>query len=227
MNQIYQLKTIYTTQNKSRSYPIELSAFHLPTDKLPINTHKTTALCKAGCKNYERNGGCPPFAPSCNEIIEKFRDSIIVYIKLLTEDYPPTSLSSNHYIRWNFTESFMPRLLRNIIKPITELLAGISLSSGHCSSCRPCNLKLGNKICLNPCNRTFSMEATGIDVSSLMATYSNSPIQWWKKDDPLYIPEYQMRVGIIFYNLDKQPPNINSLFTFIKNIDGISLIQEN
>jgi len=42
MKDIYHLQFIYTTQNKRENDPLELSAFSLPADKLPVNSNKPT-----------------------------------------------------------------------------------------------------------------------------------------------------------------------------------------
>jgi len=199
----------YRTKGKPyNEYPLEIGVFPLQTKDIPHNQLWTASLCKVGCSLYGRNGGCPPLAPNFTALSAKHDSALVFYIKLNTQDYPPKSLTGKHYVRWNFTETFMPRIMRSLLIAVVDEIGGVMLSCGHCIGCRKCGWKNGTNSCLNPKQRTFSLEATGIDVEKLMRENTDLPVLWWNQNNSQYIPQYQLRVGMILTNNSPTEPDI-------------------
>lgn len=191
----------YKTSSKNPNiYPLQVYCFTLDSHQIPSDKEQINNLCRIGCNLYARNGGCPPFSPDYKTLSSKYKNATVVYFKLLTSHYPPKSLSGKHYVRWNFTESFMPRLLRKSLLTLANKLEGIPLFCGHCIGCRKCGYKEGSNSCKNPAERTYSLESTGVNVSNLMMLYTDSPLLWWDISNKNYLPKYQLRVGIILHN---------------------------
>jgi hypothetical protein len=89
----------------------------------------------------------------------------------------------------------MTSLTNRLGKSISRKMKGYFLSSGNCHTCRPkrCAIKDGNN-CRNPIERAFSLESTGVLVTDLMRCIFNIDLQWWKRDDPSYIPKFMAKV---------------------------------
>jgi len=183
---------VYRTR-QGKPYPIEIGLAVVPVPCVRVDALATTEACKKGCGLYGRNGGCPPFSPEFHEIPGE--EMLILYAKLLTEHFPSRVLHGPYYSRWVFVETFMTPLMNRIGRALTSSLGGYFLSSGNCHSCRPkrCAVKDGLN-CRKPQVRTYSLEATGVLVTEMMNDIFGLELQWWRRDDPLHIPKYMVKV---------------------------------
>lgn len=186
------IKIEYKT-GSGKVYPLEIGYGQIPSMRVPVDVSATRQACQNGCKLYGRNGGCPPFSPTFHEICKK--NLLIIYAKLLTKYYPRKILAGPFYTRWAFVETFITTLTNKIGKDLAISLGGYFISSGNCRSCRPkrCAVKEGNH-CRNINIRTYSLESTGVLVVELMKHMFNLDLQWWKKHDHNYIPEFMVKV---------------------------------
>ncbi|RJR30444.1 MAG: hypothetical protein C4576_33520 [Desulfobacteraceae bacterium] len=186
------LSILYRT-GTGKEYPLELGYGVMKSDMVPVDHAATSEACKSGCNLYSRNGGCPPYAPNFEKLCGK--EIIVLYVKIHTRHYPSRVLAGPYYTRWVFVETFLTSLTNKIGKRLAEDLGGCFVSSGNCHSCRPkrCAVKEGGK-CRNPIARTYSLEATGVLVTSLMEQCFGIQLQWWRKQEPSYIPEYMVKV---------------------------------
>jgi hypothetical protein len=50
------------------------------------------------------------------------------------------------------------------------------------------------KKCRNPSERTYSLESTGVLVTKLMEDCFDIELQWWRKENPSYIPSFMVKV---------------------------------
>lgn len=180
-----------TTQGKP--YPLQVGFAVVPIGHVRIDIPATTEACKTGCGLYGRNGGCPPFSPNFDDI--PGHELLVLYAKLLTKHFPPRVLSGPYYSRWVFVETFLTPLMNRIGRGLAVCLGGYFLSSGNCQLCRPkrCAVKEG-LACRKPKGRTYSLEATGVLVTELMKDVFGLELQWWRRDDPVHIPEYMIKV---------------------------------
>ena len=188
-------QVIYETAKGNR-YPLEIgyrvtTSWGVPTDK-----KATMDACKHGCRLYGRNGGCPPFAPDFNEVCGN--ELLILYARLETKHYPLKVLQGSYYTRWVLVETLMTPLTNRIGKRLAVSLDGYFLSSGNCQVCRPkrCAVKQGKK-CRNPSRRTYSLEATGVLVTQLMKNCFGIELQWWRREDPSFVPDFMLKaIGV-------------------------------
>ena len=174
-------------------YPLEIGYALFSSKLVPVDQISTIEACRNGCRLYGRNGGCPPFSPNFSKISRS--NFLILYAKMLTKYYPPKVLNGAYYIRWVFVETFMTALTNRVGRRLAKILSGYFISSGHCSACRPkrCAVKDGKK-CRNPSERTYSLESTGVLVTKLMEDCFDIELQWWRKEDPSYIPSFMVKV---------------------------------
>jgi predicted metal-binding protein len=201
---------VYSTTSGS-SYPLEFGYSILASSDVPIDIFSVRNACKTGCNLFGRNGGCPPFAPDFPAIS---RSALFVfYAKLLTRYYPAKVLNGNYYTRWVFVETFLTSLTTKIGKKVAITTDGVFLASGNCHTCRPrrCAVKEG-KPCRDIANRTFSLEATGVLLSRLIPNIFSFDLQWWKKNDHNFTPDYMVKaVGITSNNLEEIPDLANKI----------------
>lgn len=178
---------------KGNTYPLKVGYAVLHSQCIPIDREATTKACLRGCRLYGRNGGCPPFSPNFSKISKSH--FLVLYAKMLTKYYPPKVLNGTYYTRWVFVETFMTALTNRVGKRLAKILDGYFISSGHCAICRPkrCAVKDGQK-CRNPSERTYSLESTGILVTKLMEDCFDTELEWWRKEEPSYIPSFMAKV---------------------------------
>ncbi len=206
----------YKTSGKSpHIYPLQWACLTLPSDSIPTDKKQFHRICKEGCKSYASNGSCPSYSPDFKNLVRQYKYATVLYFKLHTRHYPPRCISAKHYIRWSFTESFLPRLLRKTAITLADKMGGMALVSGHCRGCKKCSYREGLNTCKSPEKRTFSVESTGVNVSDLMLLYTDSPLLWWDINNQNYIPEYQLRVGLILHNRDDYSRYEKSLPEFL------------
>ena len=205
----------YQTQNNT-IYTVQVNSVLLNSFNVYIDKDYTDKMCKEGCSLFEKNGGCPPYAPHINNIL---REKIIFISVLLdTKKFPKKVLKSNYYIKWSFTEVLLTPLANKIGKNIKKELQGYFLASGQCIECKPqkCAVKQGYD-CQNKQNKTYSLEATGVLVNKVTENYMGMPLQWWDKKDTKKRPSYMMKVVGVTTNQDLEDKDLNNLV--IKSID--------
>ncbi len=190
------MKIIYKT-GTGNQYPVEILHQIIQPSEIPYNRQKTLAACQKGCSLFNRNGGCPPFAPDFLRISKNYQKALFVLAKLHTENFPPRVLQGPYYVRWVFTESTITRLLDRLGRELVHQLPSAAfLGSGHCIGCKnkKCALKLEIPRCTRPKDRTFSLEATGVLVTELVERLFGFPLHWWDRDNMDYIPPYMCKV---------------------------------
>ncbi|MDR1149141.1 MAG: DUF2284 domain-containing protein [Spirochaetaceae bacterium] len=129
--------------------------------------------CEFGCKNYGKNGSCPPAVPSveeCQKMIYEYENAIIFHFCIQSED----------------NEDHLKRLLR-----LYELEREIFLAGSYkvfllqCSSCILCNDCLAGgtrEKCINKIKSRPGADAMGIDIYQT-AHNAGYPVQVVKSHD--------------------------------------------
>jgi len=197
-----------------RSYPLEIGWTSQDINEIPIDKDLTENACRAGCKLYGRNGGCPPFSPDFNLLRKKFKLANIIYTKLLIENYPPKVLAGNYYVRWSFIEALLTPFTNKFANIINDNKKSLFLSSGFCRGCgnQRCAVKNGCK-CRYPLRRTFSLESTGVIVSEVAEKLLGFELYWWDRADKDYHPPYMTKIISILSN---QPINNSDISALLK-----------
>jgi predicted metal-binding protein len=191
-----QLDIVYKTTT-GNYYPLKLGYSIISSSSVPVDQDFTNKACRDGCRLFGLNGGCPPNSPNFKKIAKNYL--LLLYIMILTDNYPPKVLKGGYYTRWVFVETFITSLTKNLGERIASDLKGYLLGSGHCISCKPkkCSVKIGYR-CKDPKKRTFSLESSGVIVTQLMEETFGIKLEWWNPKDPKYIPNYMLKaVGIL------------------------------
>jgi predicted metal-binding protein len=104
----------------------------------------------------------------------------------LKNEYKPESIktSNNTAIHWKFQDAILARLLNRVGWDLKAEIDGVFLSSGYCMGCpgKKCTFKMGDQSCRNPNRRTYSLEATGINVVSTVKSALGLDLYWYTRD---------------------------------------------
>jgi predicted metal-binding protein len=193
------LEYLYTTGN-GKTYPIEMDYKFIESKNYVYDYDQITSLCE-GCGNYHQGGGCPPLAPKFDDIIKTKRYSIMIYAKLLSK-YKSEGVknSNNYYIHYRFQDIILSNLLTNLGYTIRDDYNNlVFLNNGFCMGCsKKCSFKLGENICRNPKKRTFSLEATGVNVEKTLKNEFGIELQWYNKENYRDIDFMVKSIGLFY-----------------------------
>jgi len=212
----FSMKFFYKTIN-GNVYPLELFVKDAMVDALIYEPETVKEMCRTGCSNFGRSGGCPPRAPSLEELYSSNQRAWIIICRF-DSLYKPDKVknSNNSAIHWKFQDGILARVLNKLGHALTEVNGGSFLATGYCMGCpgKKCAFKLGLEECRNPKRRTFSMEATGINVVKTVKDSFGFDLHWYKKGKT-DIP-YMMKCMVFFPEQNKG--EIDSVLEIIKTI---------
>jgi len=163
-------------------------------ESLFIITDKTKfdAMCFSGCPNYNKKWSCPPFAPVYNRFAIGWKYLYIFYLQIEMDQFV---YIKNDYLKIKAANSILKSKADKYIRKMA-LMYGKYISTGSCRLCRPCKCKNGQP-CAKPEAKTYSYEAMGIDVNTLVESYFNNKLLWYKRGQ---LPEYTSIVCGILSN---------------------------
>ena len=216
------MDAFYTTANGNK-YPLEFYAKRISTKDLTYQPEIIRNLCKTGCSNYGRAGGCPPRSPLLEKIID-FQSECWLIASIFWSKYKPekVNISNNSAIHWKFQDGILARVLNNIGHDLIDTSGGFFLATGYCMGCpgKKCNFKLGNNHCRNPKKRTYSLEATGINVVETVKKQLGFDMYWYKpgKTDIPY-----MLKCIAWFPKSDEKANIELIYRRINSQHNLSL----
>jgi predicted metal-binding protein len=111
--------------------------------------------CRFGCKNYGKNGSCPPAVPSvdeCREMIYEYKNAIIFHFSIQSED----------------NEYYLKLLLRLYELERAVFLAGyykaFLMQYSSCILCKDCPAEGAREKCVNKMKSRPGADAMGIDI---------------------------------------------------------------
>lgn len=158
------------------------------------NYEKCSKLCEIGCKNYNLKYSCPPLSPSFQKISAGFNyivvNSVIVPMNTLRKQYNSVRIANA------VSKSIQKKVFDNLRDNSSNKEEIKILANGSCRLCKTCNLKK-DVGCKYPNKMSPSLEATGVDVNSLMRTAFGLELQWYSKR---LFPNYQCVVGGVLTN---------------------------
>lgn len=173
---------IYRSQSSGNIYPLEIRSLLCQSKDLVYEPEKVWAACAKGCSNYGFAGGCPPKSPKLEKITSPEDPVWLIYCSFWSKfKHEKVLASRNPAIHWKFQDGILARFLAKIGYKLAPLFRGSFLSTGYCMGCvgKKCNFKLGLNNCRNPHKRTFSMEATGINVVATIKKLFETEIYWY------------------------------------------------
>lgn len=173
----------YITANGNQ-YPLEMYYQIVPPDSVSFEPEPILELCKSGCSNYGISGGCPPRSPLFPIMVENKEQLLLIICKFDSIHKPLKVVNSkNTAIHWKFQDGILARILNRLGRQLAINLGGEFLATGYCMGCpgKKCTFKLGIEECRNPQLRTYSMEATGINVVRTVKNVFGETMHWYKK----------------------------------------------
>ncbi len=199
---------IYSTKN-GNNYPLELKYDVIPSNEVINDYARITSYCKNGCKNYNNSGGCPPKAPVFYQISKEFPYGFII-CAVFSSKWKPQKVkeSTRQYVHFRFQDIILSRFLTDLGYTIKERIgSGIFfLNNGYCMGCgnKKCSFKSGEYFCKNPQKRTFSLEATGVDVEATISNLFNLKLQWYKTNNYNEVEYMVKSIGLFTTSKEKQ-----------------------
>ena len=202
------MQYVYSTQN-GHQYPLELRHSMIAANSVVHDYERITDICKIGCKNYNRGGGCPPRAPKFSQIAAQYPYGYIICAIFYSKWKPPkVRESKSSYIHYSFQDMILSRFLTNLGYALKERVGmGVFfLSNGHCRGCgnKKCSFKNGQDFCQNPQKRTFSLESTGVDVEATVARLFDLKLQWYKNNNYNEVEYMAKSIGLFAVSQEKQ-----------------------
>lgn len=173
---------IYNTI-KGNQYPIEIFLNFIRKKDIVYDPIRIEKYCHDGCRNYGKSGGCPPFAPKFEKILRGIEECALI-LGMFDSKYKPPKVQActNRAIHWKFQDAVLANCMDKIGRHLQEKCGLNYLGTGYCMGChgKKCAIKEG-KPCRYPNKRTFSMEATGIDVVQTVQNIFQRRFFWYTK----------------------------------------------
>ena len=170
------------TQTRETFYAVELCKTTLWHSVHYQNIEKYRALCKFGCKNYNRKWCCPPHAPSFSSYIQPWHNLCVVFLHVEMIYFADIK---NPYLRVKAANSMLKSRADKFVRKLSET-GGRAISSGSCRLCKPCHYQKNEK-CAHPDIMAYSYEAMGVNVDALVQDCFGKPLLWYRNR---VVPEY-------------------------------------
>lgn len=209
---------IYRSQSSGNIYPLEIGSLLCQAKDLVYEPEKVWAACAKGCSNFGSAGGCPPRSPKLEDLALPENPVWLIYCRFWSRyKHEKVLISRNPAIHWKFQDAILARFLASIGYKLAPLLKGSFLSTGYCMGCvgKKCNFKLGLNSCRNPHKRTFSLEATGINVVATVKDLFDIELYWYSKGNT-DVP-YMLKCIAVFPGKEYQQDFSLSLLTNMVN----------
>lgn len=184
---------------------LDVTGTLLPRDQIPlIDQRDYMDLCQ-GCKGL--NGGCSYWAPYFEYIKPSQKKFYVVDVKLdmawaVKYAYRHSNSTIKHnYFRCGYADLLTDHYTWGLIKRMEQETGAYALGIGHCHGCRSkkmCTILQGEKTCISPEKRHYSIEATGVECSALNEQLHGERLPWWFKGPEL--PLYMRRFAGLFVN---------------------------
>lgn len=160
------------------------------------------SLC-GGCKGY--NGGCPTFAPPFNKLKPSHEEFYVICVtidmswstlyaggKLRADTSARGAKSRLNMYRVVYIDRLSEKYVGRILSAMEDSLDGYGLAVGNCASCPGKCTVIETGKCSKPDKRRYSMEATGIECSSLHNMIFTERLPWWYRtvELPTYMARY-------------------------------------
>lgn len=152
-----------------------------------------TKLCRDGCINFNKKWSCPPHAEKFDILSKPFSRAIITCMYIYTDEF---CYVQNKYLRIKAANMVLKKLSNHLAREAEQTLGAYALLNGSCTLCRPCECKKGLP-CKRPEQLRYSMEATGINVASLLQAVFGFELQWYSRD---FMPLYTSVASCVLYN---------------------------
>lgn len=181
-----------STSNRNLTFSFQCRTIQVE-DVFPyIDCCKYNELCKIGCINYEKKWSCPPFTPSYNQYIKNY---INLSLCVLSINLSQFSYIKNDYLKVKAANVILKSRIDKTLRSLSQDGVGY-ISTGSCRLCKPCKCKT-NENCAKPDSMSYSFEALGVDVGSMVMGIFHHQLLWYKKSA---LPEYTTVVAGLLSN---------------------------
>lgn len=182
---------------------IEVNGHLMPRDAVPVVYAEDYVQLCGNCKGL--NGGCSLFAPYFDLIKPSMELFYVVDVRIdmawaiKYAHRHGSSVISHNYFRCGYADLLTDRYLYGMIMKMEEKTGCYALGVGHCHGCskKDCTV-LRDEACAKPKKRHYSIEATGVECSSLNQLLYGSRLPWWFKGTAL--PAEMRRYAGLFSN---------------------------
>jgi len=201
------IQALYQTTS-GNEYPLDFFIVRVLAKNLSYQPDIVRRACQDGCSNYNYGGGCPPRAPLLMDLIG-LKDEVYLIACRFWSKYKPQRVaqSKNSAIHWKFQDGILARVLNQLGHDLSHTVGEFFLSTGYCMGCpgKKCNFKLGFNYCRNPKKRTYSLEATGINVVETVQVCLNLSMYWYSPGK-IDVP-YMLKCIAFFPKVDHSEDN--------------------
>ncbi|MCW2278251.1 DUF2284 domain-containing protein [Heliophilum fasciatum] len=184
-------------------YPIEIGIKKVAYDDVRYEPELIRGLCLKHCKNFGLSGKCPPKAPLFPDLADPGDELVFIYATF----YPQFKTVAVQrcrqiYVHWRSQDQILTALLHQLGSKLGEQFPGWVLGAGHCRRCdrKKCTVTTDPGTCAHPQQRTFSMEATGINVVSMVQEHFGITLRWYKRDASFDLP--MTKCGLLISKAD-------------------------
>lgn len=183
---------IAKTPNRSISYSVQSATTTVQSLKKYLDTQTFNECCKLGCNNYGLKWSCPPFAPDYNDVVRNYKSITVLILKVELSQF---AYIKNDYLKIKAANSILKSRIDKTLRHFKSLDAHY-ISTGSCRLCKPCKRKI-NLPCAHPDFMSYSFEALGINVSSLVQDLFSINLLWYSKNN---LPRYTCVVAGLLFN---------------------------
>lgn len=185
---------------REKTYPLILNWDTFRYEDLSLNIDQVREWCREGCPNYAKNGGCPPYSPTAEELLRD-KDFILLTCKIYTRDIDAFRPEDKIELMEGILDSFMDELGYKA----RERLGMDFLNPGYCRGCKECTIESG---CKSPGRRVYSITGTGILLADTIKNLFNEELLWLKNGEE---PEYYIKIMAFLPKKDHQLSDIEKL----------------
>lgn len=182
MSMKYSFDSYAVTPSAKLVYTINLLEINPHELDVLVDKNRFDKMCEKGCSNYRKKWSCPPHAPSYQEFSHDWKYIYIVFAQIELHQF---AYIKNDYLKIKAANNILKSRIDKYLLYMAEE-GGKYISTGSCRLCKPCKCKL-NLPCAKPNKMTYSFEAMGMDVNTLIRKCFNSCLLWYRKNS---LPEY-------------------------------------
>jgi predicted metal-binding protein len=154
------------------------------------HSKKHKLACKP-CERYGKNLACPPFSPTFQEYLGKYRRATVICIRLPQGYFKNAVPEDRDKICFRKGRELLSRELLQFRQ------RGLGIAgSGPCLACEECSAETGNDTCRKPEKQIYSLESLGINVIALAEKYLNINLEWTHNDRSA---GFICSIGAVFY----------------------------
>jgi predicted metal-binding protein len=166
--------TVYTNfHERNIPYTVEIVEGNVSEMPISIERERFLQLCESGCPNYKKTWSCPPYSPEFEEFTAGWDKLYILHTKINLSEF--ADIEDNNRKIYKASSIIKSRSDNFLLKMSKRY--GKYITCGSCNFCTPCKCETGEP-CAHPEMMSYSYEAMGVNVASLLETFFGESLQW-------------------------------------------------